>query len=194
MRNVKVFIGLLIIGGLTTLAIILYQTLAPQKEKTALAPEPAISADLKLVRVHYQETHDGVKEWEVEAASATYYKEDQMVLFENVKATFFGKNGGNYVLLAEKGRFDTKDKIIEGFGGVQLKASDGYILRTQRLKYESAQKEIRTEDAVLLEGPDMRIEGTGLVVEVDRQRIKVFKEVQTTINPSGLDRLRRIGT
>lgn len=193
MRNLKVLIGLLILGGVGTLAIVFYQTLALQKEKIPPVNESTISADLKLERVHYQETHEGVKEWEVEAASAVYYKEDQMVLFEKIKATFFGKDGGNYVLLAEKGRFNTKDKIIEGFGGVQLKANDGYFLHTQTLKYESTQKEIRTSDAVFLEGPDIRVEGKGLVVEVDRQRIKILKEVQTTLNPAGLDRLRRTG-
>lgn len=193
LKNLKFLIGLLIIGSLVVVATMVFRTMAPQDEKTPPVPESSISADLKLDRVHFTETHDGVKEWEVEAVSAVYYKENNAVLLEKVKATFFGKNQETYVLIAEKGRFDTQTKTIEGFDGVRLDSSNGYQLRTRTLKYLSEAKEIRTEDPISMNGPHVQVEGIGLVVEIDRQRVRVLKQVQTTLDPSGLDKIRRSG-
>jgi LPS export ABC transporter protein LptC len=191
MKNLKFFIGLLIIGSLVVVVTMVFRTMAPQGEKTPPVPESSISADLKLDWVHYTETHEGVKEWEVEAVSAVYYKENSAVLLEKVKATFFGKNQETYVLIAEKGRFDTQTKTIEGFDGVRLDSSDGYQLRTRTLKYLSATKEIRTEDPISMNGPHVQVEGIGLVVEIDRQRMRVMKQVQTTLDLSGLEKIHR---
>jgi LPS export ABC transporter protein LptC len=191
MKNLKILIGLLIIGSLAGVAFLVFQTMNPQMEKTNPAKELPASVDLKLDRVHYTETHDGVKEYEIEADSALYYKEGDTVILQKVKAKFFGKNQETYLLSGEKGKLDTKGKIIEVFDGVELDSSDGYHLRTRKLTYQSDKREIRTEEPVVMYGSQVRIEGVGLVVELDRQRMTVMRQVTTTLDRVAMKKYMR---
>jgi LPS export ABC transporter protein LptC len=191
MKNLKILIGLLIIGSLAGVGFLVFKTMNPPTEKTNPAKELPGSADLKLDRVHYTETHDGVKEYEIEADSALYYKEGDTVILQKVKAKFFGKNQETYLLIGEKGKLDTKGKIIEVFDGVELDSSDGYHLRTRKLTYQSDKREIRTEEPVLMYGSQVRIEGVGLLVELDRQRMTVMRQVTTTLDRVAMKKYMR---
>jgi LPS export ABC transporter protein LptC len=163
-----------------------WRTLAPPPEKIEPAKELTTSADLKLDRVRYTETREGVKEWELEAICAQYFKEESTVFFDKVKATFFGKNGERYVLVGEKGKFNTQTKVIEVFDGITLKSSDGYQMCTRSLKYQAEKRELCTSDAIEITGPQLRVEGIGLIVELDRQQLKVLRQVTTTLSQLGV--------
>ena len=182
MKNLKIFIGLLVLLSLGAVAVMVLWTMGPSREKEMALKKPTDSADLKFGQVHYTETRGGEKEWELEAASAVYFKEENTVIFQKVKATFFGKNGETYVLLGERAKFNTQTKTVEVFEGVKLDSSDGYHLRTQTLKYLAEKRELSTPDPVEMNGPQMRIEGVGLVVELENQRVKVLRQVTTTLS------------
>ena len=191
MKRLRAFLGVIILGSLAMVAIMTWRTMAPPMEKNG--PPPTTQADLKLDRVHYTETRDGVKEWELEAISAQYFKEESTILFDKVKATFFGKEGQAYTLVGEKGKFNPQTKAMELFDGVQLESSDGYQMRTRSLKYEAGKRELRTADAVEIDGPQLRVEGIGLIVDLDGQRLQVLRQVTTTLSQAGGKELFRIG-
>ncbi len=191
MKRVRSFLGVIILSSLAVVGIMTWRTLAPSPEKNI--PLPTTSADLKLDRIHYTETREGVKEWELEAASAQYFKGENTVLLDKVKATFFGKEGHAYILVGEKGRFNTATKAMELFDGIQLESSDGYQMRTRSLQYQAEKREFCTADAVEIKGPQMRVEGIGLIVDLDRQRMKVLRQVTTTLSPTGGKELFRFG-
>jgi LPS export ABC transporter protein LptC len=193
MRKLRSFLGIIILGSLGGVGFMTWRTLAPPQEKIETAKELATSADLKLDRVRYTETREGVKEWELEAICAQYFKEESTVFFDKVKATFFGKDGERYVLVGEKGKFNTQTKAIEVFNGVTLSSSDGYQMRTRSLKYQAEKRELSTSDAVEITGPQLRVEGIGLIVELDRQQMKVLRQVTTTLRKLGGEGFLRIG-
>lgn len=181
MRRFRPILGFLIWGILGLVAVLAWRTLDAPHGKKPPAREPAISADVKLDRVHYTETRKGVKEWELEAASALYFKEEGTVILNHVTATFFAPGGQTYKLQAQKGKYHTLTKSIEVAEDVRIDSSEGYRLRTQSLQYFTERKELRTPDPVELEGRDLRVEGTGLVVEVDHQRVRILRNVTTTL-------------
>ena len=187
MKKFRFFLGVIILGSLAIVAVIAWRTVTPPKEKTQPVKETASPADLKLDRVRYTETREGIKEWELEAASAQYFKDESTVILEKVKATFFGKNQETYVLVGEKGRFNTQTRAVEMFGGVELDSSDGYHFRTQSLKYQADKRELSTPDPVEGKGPQIRVEGIGMIVELDRQRLQILSQVNTTLSRVGID-------
>jgi LPS export ABC transporter protein LptC len=184
-KNLRFLLGVMIVGSLSLVAIMTWRTLAPPPQRENVpVKEPAIAADLQLKRVKYTETREGIKEWELEAASARYFQNENTLFFEEVKATFFGKNQDTYVLVGERGKFNTQTKAIEVFNGVKLDSSDGYRMRTQRLQYQADKRELKTSDPVEMSGPQLQIQGTGLIVELDHQRMKILKRVTTTFFPA----------
>jgi LPS export ABC transporter protein LptC len=180
MKNLRFLLGVIIVGSLCLVAIMTWRTLPPPQGKKAPVKEPAIAADLQLNRVKYTETREGIKEWELEAASVRYFGDENTLFFEQVKATFFGKNQETYVLVGKRGKINTQTKALEVFDGVKLDSSDGYQMQTQSLKYQAERRELMTSDPVEMSGPQLRVQGTGLIVELNRQRMKVLKQVTTT--------------
>ena len=102
MKKWRLFLGMMIVAGVSLLAIMTWRTLAPTQVKNVPLHEPASAADLQLNRMKYTETREGVKEWELEAVSVRYFQDENMVFLEKVKATFFGKNQEVYVLVGER--------------------------------------------------------------------------------------------
>ena len=191
MKRLRSLLGVIILGSLAIVAFMTWRTMAPSAEKKG--PVPDSQADLKLDRVHYTETHEGVKEWELEATSAQYFKDESAVLFDKVKATFFAKEGQTYTLVGDKGKFNPQTKEIEIFDGTRLQSSGGYKMRTRSLKYQPGKRELSTADAVEIEGPQLRVEGIGLIVDLDRQWLRVLREVTTTLSQAEGKELFRIG-
>jgi len=118
----------------------------------------------------------------LEAVSAVYFREQNTLTLEKVRATFYGKNQETYVLVGEKGRYNTQTKMIEVFDGVKIETSSGYQLRTQGLRYQADQKELSTSDPVEMKGPDMQVEGVGMVVDLNRHCLRIFGGVTTTLS------------
>jgi LPS export ABC transporter protein LptC len=183
-KKLRLLLGVMIVGGLGLVAIMTWRTLTPVQGKKVPLQEPASAADLQLNRMKYTETREGIKEWELEAGSVRYFQDEKMVFLEGVKATFFGKNQETYVLIGERGKFNTQTKAIEVFDGVKIDSSDGYQMQTRSLRYQAEKRELRTSDPVEMSGPQLRIQGTGLVVELDHQRMKILKQVTTTFYES----------
>lgn len=178
----RFFLGLFVLGCLGSVAIFVWFSLAPAPKKNTPSPKAEVAADLKLDRVHYTETREGVKEWELEAASAVYFKEKNTIVLDKVRVVFYGKEQESYVLVGEKGKFNTETKVIEVYEGVKIDSSDGYHLRTGSLKYQSEQRELTTGDPVEMRGPDLQVNGVGMILELNGQRVKILGGVTTTLS------------
>ncbi len=180
--TLRSMVGAIVVGSVGLAAVFIWQAFIPSYKENSPMVKVDAAADLKLDRVHYTETREGMKEWEMEATSAVYRKEGDTVMLEKIRATFYGKNQERYHLIGEKGRFNTQTKVIEVYDGVKLESSSGYHMRTQSLTYQADGKELHTPDRVELEGPSIRVEGVGMIVELNRERVKILQGVTTTLS------------
>ncbi len=178
-KKISVLVAsLAIISSGLLVAMIWFMFKPPAEEKEQAITSP-LTADLQLKKVKYTETREGVKEWELEAFSMGYFQEEETVVCERIKATFFGQNEVSYTLTGAKGKFNVKTKIIEVFDGVRIDSSDGYHLRTPSIKYLAEKRELISTDLVQMEGPRCRVEGRGMIVDIAQQRIKLLNQVRT---------------
>jgi|YelNatPaOPRAMG01_1025707.scaffolds.fasta_scaffold07126_7 LPS export ABC transporter protein LptC len=178
-KKITLLVIITAIVSLTFLGARIWYMLKPLAEEQGKPNLSSTTADLELKKVKYTETREGVKEWELEAFSVGYFQEEGIVVCEKVKATFFGQNEVAYTLTGVKGKFNIKTKIIEVFGGVRIDSTDGYHLRSPSIKYLAEKKELVTADLVEMEGPRWRVEGQGMIVDIDRQRVKILNQVST---------------
>jgi LPS export ABC transporter protein LptC len=136
---------------------------------------------ITLDKVHYTEVKDGAVEWTLEADSANYLQEKGITIFTNPKVLFYGKDGSSYTLTGSKGTYMNDSGNIEVSGDVRVVTGDGYTLATQSLRYDTASKQISTEEQVRLDTREMLIEGVGLLISVDREGFSVLDDVRTEL-------------
>ena len=143
-------------------------------------------ADIRIEKARYTETKDGQKEWELEADSAQYFKNDNLTAFENVKVIFYSKNGVNYTLIGREGRLRNDSKDMDIVGDVVVTSSDNYQLKTDSLQYIADVRQISSKDKVFFTGPGINIEGTGFLADMVTEMVSVFANVRTVMEDAEL--------
>jgi LPS export ABC transporter protein LptC len=136
---------------------------------------------VKINEISYSGTKNNRVAWELTAGSATHYREKQLTTLSNVKVVFFGENNVNYTLLGKEGSYDQSAGLVTASGGVTVTSTDGVTLKTEGLKYNEKSGELTTDDRVEVTSPELNASGTGVLVDVHNERLKIFADVRTEI-------------
>jgi LPS export ABC transporter protein LptC len=181
MRKVKIAIlaSVVLIGGIVL--IILWSNLQDKNasERREVPPEILTGgADAHLEKIRFVEDRQGQKTWELEAKSIQQYQDQNVIFLEEVKVTFFAKEGRSFVVSGKQGKINQNSKDMELSGDVVLVSSDGYRLETHSVSYHHSEKRISTSDPVVIEGGKIRVEGRGMLVDMESKILKVLNKVK----------------
>jgi LPS export ABC transporter protein LptC len=182
MRKTKIVILLLIvlIGGIVLVS--LWANLRARKAWETREKVPKVStggADMQLKKIRFVEDKQGQKTWELEAESVNQYQEQNMMVLENVKVTFYAKEGRIIYLTGKQGKVYQDSKNIDLSGDVVLTSSDGYQLKTDSASYRHSEKIVSTGDPVEIDGEQIRLTGKGMLVDVEAKTFKILSQVKT---------------
>ena len=136
-------------------------------------------ADMQLERIRFVEDKHGRKTWELEAKSIQQYQEQNMMILEDVKVTFYSKEGRSFTVSGNQGKYYQDSKNMELVGDVVLISSDGYRLKTHSVSYRDEEKKVSTSDPVEIEGELIRLVGKGMLVDMEAKTFKVLNQVKT---------------
>ena len=126
-------------------------------------------AALKLNVLHKISKKNGIKEWELKAASATLLKNSHQAVLSDVSITFFTKEAKKVLLKAEKGFLNTKshDMLLSDSVVVTYENS---ILRTDKLHYNKKKHMIYSDSPVKLTREGSHIEADSMTTRLDERR------------------------
>ncbi len=184
MRKTKIVILLLIvlIGGIVLVS--LRTNLRARKASEDGEKGPKVStegADMQLKKIRFVEDKQGQKTWELEAESVQQYQEQNIMVLEDVKVTFYAKEGRIIYLTGKQGKVYQDSKNVELSGDVVLTSNDGYQLKTQSASYRHSENTVSTADPVEIEGEQIRLTGKGMMVNVEAKTFKILSEVKTQL-------------
>lgn len=148
-------------------------------EKT---PEGAV----RFEKLHYSGQRDGRLTWELDAGSAVYSKDDDLMHLEGVLVKLYSDDGSIHTVRSDYGGYNGETGFIEVAGDVRVKTREGFTLRTERLAFVSSSNEIKTDGAVEFAGSGMRVTGTGFEMEIESGSFKVLKDVRTYLTDASL--------
>jgi LPS export ABC transporter protein LptC len=180
--KIVILIAILLIGG-----VVLVKLWANLQERRALEAEVQIpnfstgDESQKLQKVHFVEDKHGRKTWELEAKTIRLYLEENISVLEDVKVTFYEKEGRIFYLTGKQGKVHQDSKDVELTGGVVLTSSDGYQLKTQSASYQHSEKIVSTSDPVEIKGEQIRLTGIGMRVDVEAKTFRVLSQVKTQL-------------
>jgi len=184
MKKVKIaiLIAIVLIGGIVLVK--LWTNLQERKASDAAVsiPDPSTSkATHELEKVHFVEDKHGQKTWELEAKTVRLYQDENLSVLEDVKVTFYAKEGRIFYLTGKQGKVHQGSKDVELTGDVVLTSNDGYQLKTQSVAYQHSEKTVSTSDPVEIEGEQIRLTGKGMLVNIDSRTLKVLSQVKTQL-------------
>jgi LPS export ABC transporter protein LptC len=136
-------------------------------------------ADSRIEKIRFVEEKQGQKTWELEAKAVQQYQGQNVMVLEDVRVTFFMKDGRTVTVLGSRGKVYQDTKNMELEGNIVINSSEGYQLKTHSMTYVHQEKRIRTPDLVELDGEQVWMKGRGVLVDLEAQTVKVLHEVKT---------------
>ncbi|UCH22436.1 MAG: LPS export ABC transporter periplasmic protein LptC [Deltaproteobacteria bacterium] len=123
------------------------------KEFVSLIPP---KANLTIGEIHQTATRDGIKEWELDAASAQYIDSKKQVILKDLTVTFFLKDRRKVFLTAERGVLQSDSNNMEVAGGVVVKDENSRLI-TEKLYYNHQNRLLLTKAPVEIIGESYQI-------------------------------------
>ena len=136
----------------------------------------ADSADQVLFDVRYMLTQSGVKRGQMFADTMFVFGDQSRFLLRRVRANFSTETGvANGTLRGDRGTYDLRTQILEGYGNVVVTSTDGRKLTSNHLKYMQARNEISSDSAyVLVRGNDTQ-RGIGFVSDPNLNEFRCLR-------------------
>lgn len=136
-------------------------------------------AEMRLEKIRLSEDKDGRKTWELEAKSINQYQERNTILLEEVRVTYYTRDGRVILISGDRGEVNQDSKDMRLMGNVILSLSDGYSLKTNSISYQHLSKKVITHDPVEMEGKQIRMKGKGMWIDMEAKKFKILDEVKT---------------
>lgn len=181
--------------GLLGLSLVLASSLAYlllTRSESVSTPQVSPSssferADGTVQEFIFRQTKGATVQWEVHAKHARLFQSEHRAVLEDVQVTLFGDAGKQLSLHGEEGTLDTVKKdffLANRTVPIAVETGDGYTIYTNHLTWSDDQREVRTNDPVVIKGQGLEINGQGLVGKLDSEVFQVLNNVQVDIAPS----------
>lgn len=96
-------------------------------------------------------TNSGVKRGELQADTMYVFNDQSRFLLRHIRGKFNTETGApNGTVKGDRGTYDLRTKILEGFGNVEILSTDGRRLRSNHLKYSQFQDQFSSDSAYTL--------------------------------------------
>ena len=138
-------------------------------------------ADMQLSNIHQTAMKNGIREWHLDAESATLVEEEKTMLLSRPDVEFFMNDGDNVHLTADQGTIFTDSSGIQVTGQVAASTSL-YRLRTETLFYDSAARELRSDTPVTLSGETFTLHADTMAMNLDTNVTRFEGGVEGTIS------------
>jgi LPS export ABC transporter protein LptC len=139
-------------------------------------PSLADTAEQVLFDVHTMLTDHGVKRGDMYADTVYVFNDQTKFVMRRVRATFNTTLGApNGTLKGDRGTYDLRAQVLEGFGNVVVTSTDGRQLTSNHLKYMQGANLVSTDSAyTLVRGNDVS-RGIGFSSDPNLNSFKCFR-------------------
>ena len=130
------------------------------------------------------ETSMGEKDWHMDAAKAYIYEKRNVLEADSIDVTFYGPEGQvRSTLKADHGTLNRSSNDMEASGNVVVTSSDGVVLETKSLRWESGPRKIVSEDSVRIVREKDVLTGWGFRGDPDLGSFRILRDMKATIKP-----------
>lgn len=144
---------------------------------------------LQLKDFHRAKIEGGRKVWELWGEEARYLKGEKQAVIKKPRLIFYDKNGRTLEAIGDVGRLFFTDEELEEMsmkGAVQVNYQ-GYVLRTEEAFYFKRKNQVVAPGKVTLKAEGLELEGVGMEIGLEEEKVRLLKEVKTKVHPNQLE-------
>ncbi len=142
---------------------------------------------LVLRDIHYtQNDPDEKVKWVLDAKKVRFSGDKQKIFFDDFRLRVEPENRPWYTLTGKKGEYSRDSGEINLWGDLEGTSDNGYRILTQHISINEKKGILRTEDRVKIFGPVFFVEGQGLFVDLNNERLRIMSDVTTTVRKESL--------
>jgi LPS export ABC transporter protein LptC len=146
---------------------------APPVSKT---PTMADSAEQVMVDVRTLLLDKGVRRGDLVADTAFIFDDQTRFVFRNARVKFDKENGApNGTMRADRGVYNMRTQILEGYGNVVVTSTDGRRLTAPQLKYNQLANEVTSDSAFVFVAGDKIQRGIGFKSDPNLTHLQIIK-------------------
>ena len=135
----------------------------------------ADSAEQVMIGVRTLLTDKGVLRGELFADTAYVFDDNTRFELRKVRTTFNTVTGAkDGVMSADRGRYNIRQQLLEGFGNVVIVTNDGRKLTSPQLRFSQALNEVSSDSAYTFVRPGQTLSGVGFKTDPQLTRFQGF--------------------
>ena len=154
--------------------------LAPVASRADRAPAKTPAADrprLMFQGFRARASHDGALVWEARADRARVEHDGLRARAENVTVVYYKRGKVVSRARADAADIGLKDYDIEAEGAVELRSSDGIVLRTPHLFWDNRAQRVHSDSPVTVLRGRTKLTGVGFVADRDLRDVRILRDV-----------------
>ncbi len=142
--------------------------------------------EISLQKIHFTETREGVKKWDLVADKADYDKKKDVTHLSGVRLVVTGERStGEITLTAPQADFHNTTKDVKLDGEVVAKSASGMEFTTSDVSYIAARSLIKTSSRVKFADGKLTLEGVGMEFKPETKNVRILSGVIASIRPRG---------
>jgi LPS export ABC transporter protein LptC len=140
--------------------------------------------EVSLQKIHFTETRDGMKKWDLVADKADYDKKGEVTHLTGVRLVVAGENAmGDITLTAPRADFHNATKDVRMDGNVVAKTASGMEFTATDAAYIAARSLIMTSGRVSFTDGKLKLEGVGMEFMPKTKNVRILNRVTAKIMP-----------
>jgi LPS export ABC transporter protein LptC len=183
-NNIRQLLAFIIIMAGLVLTVTIAVRMSRKAPHDPASAQRVPTADVTLNKIHYTETRQGKKQWDLVADKAEHDLKKDLTRLTGVRLTVAGdRKTGDLSLTADHADYHTKTGDVELAGNVKAWNSAGMTFTSATAAYVAAESLIRTADPVKFSNGSLTVEGTGMMLATDTKTLRIDRQVTATFTP-----------
>jgi len=142
--------------------------------------------EISLQKIHFTETRDGMKKWDLVADKADYDRKGEVTHLTGVRLVVTGDHTtGDITLTAPQADFHNVSKDVIMNGKVMAKSTSGMEFTATNATYVAARSMITTSGPVSFTNGKLKLEGVGMEFMPKTKNFRILSRVTANIMPGG---------
>ncbi|TMA13518.1 MAG: LPS export ABC transporter periplasmic protein LptC [Deltaproteobacteria bacterium] len=153
-------------------------------------------AALQIKDFHRSQVDGNRKVWEIFGDEARYLKEEKQAVIKNPRILFYSKDGKTLEATGKEGNLfftgeqtDPQGSIdrMQMRGDIQV-SYQGFTFNTDELLYFKSKDQIVSPGRVTLKGDGMELEGVGMEIAIQDEKLHLAQNVKTKLQPDKISK------